>query len=286
MVEAQYGETVEVTPRTVAVGDEEIHADVLRIGRLALFWRSPDGSRVGTWDPAVGAWIELDGGARIIGRAMEMATAHAPGRADRPAAGPHRPEDGPMKRITATLALIAVPGPRRCRRGPGPARRLPPGRRGPARGGRTRRPRRGGDPGRPRAPAARRHPPGSTSRPPSKRKLADLRRPPDATRTPCARSSRRSGPAASWTSRRSPATCAWPPATSRPWCGSRPSRRSLPGRVEHVSPLLDTGYFPDIDDICGLVRVLMDEIAPVGPGGRARGGLHRARRHRDHAARC
>ena len=34
----------------------------------------------------------------------------------------------------------------------------------------------------------------------------------------------------------------------------------LPGRVDHVSPLLDTGYFPDIDDISGLVQVLMDEI--------------------------
>lgn len=78
MVEAQYGETVEVTPRTVAIGGEEIHADVLRIGRLALFWRSPDGSRVGTWDPAVGAWTELDGGARTIGRAMEMATRMRP----------------------------------------------------------------------------------------------------------------------------------------------------------------------------------------------------------------
>lgn len=78
MVEARYGETVEVTPRTVAIGGEEIHADVLRIGRLALFWRSPDGGRVGTWDPALGAWTELDGGARTIGRAMEMATRMRP----------------------------------------------------------------------------------------------------------------------------------------------------------------------------------------------------------------
>ncbi|MBE0567797.1 MAG: DUF3450 domain-containing protein [Krumholzibacteria bacterium] len=78
MVEAQYGETVEVAPRTVAIGNEEIHADVLRIGRLALFWRSPDGKRVGTWDPAAGGWTELDGGARTIGRAMEMATRMRP----------------------------------------------------------------------------------------------------------------------------------------------------------------------------------------------------------------
>jgi hypothetical protein len=78
LVEAQYGETVEVAPRTVAIGGEEIHADVLRIGRLALFWKSPDGSRVGTWDPAADAWTELDGGARTSGRAMEMATRMRP----------------------------------------------------------------------------------------------------------------------------------------------------------------------------------------------------------------
>ncbi|MBE0567798.1 MAG: DUF3450 family protein [Krumholzibacteria bacterium] len=37
-----------------------------------------------------------------------------------------------------------------------------------------------------------------------------------------------------------------------------------PGRAERVSPLLDTGYFPDIDDISGLVQVLMDEIRLAG----------------------
>jgi len=79
MIEAQYGETVEVTPRTVTISGEEIHADVLRIGRLALFWRSPDGKRVGTWDPVAGQWTELGGGdSRTIGRAMEMATRMRP----------------------------------------------------------------------------------------------------------------------------------------------------------------------------------------------------------------
>ena len=37
-----------------------------------------------------------------------------------------------------------------------------------------------------------------------------------------------------------------------------------PTRLERVSPLLDQGYFPDIDDISGLVQVLMDEIRRSG----------------------
>jgi len=35
-------------------------------------------------------------------------------------------------------------------------------------------------------------------------------------------------------------------------------------RLERISPLLDTGYFPDIDDISGMAAVFMDEIARGG----------------------
>ncbi len=35
-------------------------------------------------------------------------------------------------------------------------------------------------------------------------------------------------------------------------------------RLERISPLLDTGYFPDIDDISGMVAVFMDEIRRGG----------------------
>jgi uncharacterized coiled-coil protein SlyX len=75
LIEAQYGETVEVQPGTIEVEGKPIHADILRIGRLAMFWRSPDGSRVGTWDPAGDAWMELPGKYnRVISRSMEMAS--------------------------------------------------------------------------------------------------------------------------------------------------------------------------------------------------------------------
>lgn len=37
-----------------------------------------------------------------------------------------------------------------------------------------------------------------------------------------------------------------------------------PGRVDEIKPLLDKGYFPDIDDISGMVRIIFDEIALAG----------------------
>lgn len=78
-VEAGYASTVEVYQDKLEVGGEEIHADVLRIGRVTLFWRTPDGKRVGGYDPALGLWTELDGGAkRRIGMAMEMAARMRP----------------------------------------------------------------------------------------------------------------------------------------------------------------------------------------------------------------
>lgn len=73
-VEAGYGGTVEVVVATLDVAGEEVRADVLRLGRLALFWATPDRSRVGLFDPAAGAWSELAGGARRpVLQAMDMA---------------------------------------------------------------------------------------------------------------------------------------------------------------------------------------------------------------------
>lgn len=74
LVEAQYGATVEVAPAEVVVDGQTIHAEVLRIGRLAIYWRSPDGKRVGTWDPARRAWTELPASYnRVIAHSIEIA---------------------------------------------------------------------------------------------------------------------------------------------------------------------------------------------------------------------
>jgi hypothetical protein len=78
-VEAGYASTVEVYQDLIEVAGEELHADVLRIGRVALFWRTPDGDRVGSFDQAAGRWTELPGSAkRRIGLAMEMASRMRP----------------------------------------------------------------------------------------------------------------------------------------------------------------------------------------------------------------
>ena len=78
-VEAGYASTVEVYQDKLEIDGEQIHADVLRIGRVTVFWRTPDGKRVGGFDPVLGRWTELDGGAkRRIGLAMEMAARMRP----------------------------------------------------------------------------------------------------------------------------------------------------------------------------------------------------------------
>lgn len=79
LVETHYGETVEVAPATIVVDGKGVHADILRIGRLTMYWRSPDGSRIGTWDPVSRTWLELPGKYnRVISRSMEMASRMRP----------------------------------------------------------------------------------------------------------------------------------------------------------------------------------------------------------------
>jgi len=60
-VEANYGNVADVSQEKLMVGDEEVFADVIRVGRVSVFWRSPDGKRVGEYDRATRSWIELDG---------------------------------------------------------------------------------------------------------------------------------------------------------------------------------------------------------------------------------
>jgi Protein of unknown function (DUF3450) len=74
-IEAAYGGSVEVTQEEIDVAGERVFADILRIGRVSLFWRTPDGRRVGEYDRGSAAWRELaDKQARPIGLAMDMAT--------------------------------------------------------------------------------------------------------------------------------------------------------------------------------------------------------------------
>jgi len=79
LVEAQYGETVEVTQERIAIGGQEKFVDMLRLGRLAMFWRTPDGTQIGTWDPVSRDYVLLPGKySRTLQKAMEMATRMRP----------------------------------------------------------------------------------------------------------------------------------------------------------------------------------------------------------------
>jgi Protein of unknown function (DUF3450) len=59
-VEANYGNTVDVSQERIKVGNDDVSADVIRVGRVSVFWRSPDGKRVGEYDRASNQWVELD----------------------------------------------------------------------------------------------------------------------------------------------------------------------------------------------------------------------------------
>jgi seryl-tRNA synthetase len=73
-VEAGYGSTVEVEQQEIQIGEERLFVDVLRVGRVSLFWRTPEGKRVGEFDRAAGRWVELPGKyRRNIRTAVEMA---------------------------------------------------------------------------------------------------------------------------------------------------------------------------------------------------------------------
>ena len=77
--EAAYGITVEVAEQRIAVGADTLVAQVLRTGRLGLYWRTPNGNRAGRFDRETGAWVELGSGPRgRISRAVEMALRERP----------------------------------------------------------------------------------------------------------------------------------------------------------------------------------------------------------------
>jgi hypothetical protein len=59
-VEANYGTVAEVYQEKIIVNDEEVFAEMVRIGRISVYWLTPDGERVGEYDRAQGKWVELD----------------------------------------------------------------------------------------------------------------------------------------------------------------------------------------------------------------------------------
>lgn len=77
-IEANYGRTIEAYRGTIAVNDEEQTVDLLRIGRLALVYRSLDGEEVGQWNHETRLWEPISGQyLRAIDRGLEVAEKRA-----------------------------------------------------------------------------------------------------------------------------------------------------------------------------------------------------------------
>ncbi len=72
-VEAEYGRSLEVTPETLSVGGRDIEVEILRIGRIALFYRSFDGHHVGRLNPENNQWEALSSKFQgVIGDTIDM----------------------------------------------------------------------------------------------------------------------------------------------------------------------------------------------------------------------
>jgi hypothetical protein len=78
-VETGYGNEIEVTQERIAIGSDTLFVDLMRLGRVSLFWRTTDGEKIGEYDRGAGHWVELPGKySRSIGLAMQMASRMRP----------------------------------------------------------------------------------------------------------------------------------------------------------------------------------------------------------------
>lgn len=73
-VETEYGNTYEAYPATVDIDGAETPVDMLRIGRLALYYQTKDQKNSGMWDTASNSWKALDSGYnRSVRKAIKVA---------------------------------------------------------------------------------------------------------------------------------------------------------------------------------------------------------------------
>lgn len=72
-IEAEYGNTVEIYQEKISVDSKNILADIFRLGRLSLFFRSLDQKETGYFDPLTSRWHLLPHKYnRDIGNAFEI----------------------------------------------------------------------------------------------------------------------------------------------------------------------------------------------------------------------
>lgn len=59
LIEADYGRSIEAYQQAISLTDGERHVDLLRIGRIGLFYQTQDQQQVGFWHTAERAWQPL-----------------------------------------------------------------------------------------------------------------------------------------------------------------------------------------------------------------------------------
>jgi hypothetical protein len=79
MVEAEYGNTIEVYQQTIAVDNNEMLVNVFRLGRISLFYQTLDHNGCGFFDVAAGTWRPLpDDYNRTLSTAIDIGTKRKP----------------------------------------------------------------------------------------------------------------------------------------------------------------------------------------------------------------
>lgn len=74
-IETEYGRTVEVYQKTIELEGKPRLVDILRVGRLSLFCRTPDGKLAGTFDQRNQKWVVLPSKYRSeINKAADVAS--------------------------------------------------------------------------------------------------------------------------------------------------------------------------------------------------------------------
>jgi hypothetical protein len=78
-VETEYGSTVEVYQDTIELGGQSTLVNIFRLGRLSLFYQTPDRKEVGHYNSASGTWEPLPSKYRhAIDMAVEMGNRQRP----------------------------------------------------------------------------------------------------------------------------------------------------------------------------------------------------------------
>ncbi len=78
-IEAEYGNSVETYRKTIMSGERELTANIFRLGRVSVFFQSPDKSRTGFYDHSDRSWKEFPASYnREINTAFEIAAKRRP----------------------------------------------------------------------------------------------------------------------------------------------------------------------------------------------------------------